>query len=73
MFLVGLRRHSADQLDLSYTADEAERERVYNALCEEEKQILTMDKKYRDKVKDIQLIRGMAAQAHEEHAKYLAR
>lgn len=67
------RRHAASYLDLSYTADEAERERVYNALCEEEKQILTMDKKYRDKVKDIQLIRGMAAQAHEEHAKYLAR
>ncbi|MDK1359836.1 TerC family protein [Arthrobacter sp. zg-Y1219] len=65
------RRHATSYLDLSYTADEAERERIYTALCEEEQQISTMDKKYRDKVKDIESIRAEVARAHEAHAKYI--
>ena len=52
------RRHANAYLDLSYTADEGERERIYAALCEEERQISQMDKKYRDKVKDIEDIRA---------------
>ena len=64
------RRHANDYLDLSYTSDESERERIYRALCGEEKQILQMDKKYRDKVKDIEEIRAEVARAHEEHARY---
>ncbi|GAA3294347.1 TerC family protein [Arthrobacter citreus] len=65
------RRHANAYLDLSYTSDEGERERIYAALCEEEKQIGTMDKKYRDKVKDIEDIRAEVARAHQEHAKYI--
>ncbi|WP_341393288.1 TerC family protein [Arthrobacter sp. G119Y2] len=65
------RRHANAYLDLSYTSDEGERERIYAALCEEERQISTMDKKYRDKVKDIEDIRAEVARAHEEHAKYI--
>ncbi|MET4058711.1 tellurite resistance protein TerC [Arthrobacter sp. UYP6] len=65
------RRHANAYLDLSYTSDEGERERIYTALCEEEQQIGTMDKKYRDKVKDIEDIRAEVARAHEEHAKYI--
>ena len=64
------RRHANDYLDLSYTSDESERERIYRALCDEEKQILQMDKKYRDKVKDIEDIRAEVARAHEEHTRY---
>ena len=65
------RRHANAYLDLSYTSDEAERERIYTALCEEEQQIGTMNKKYRDKVKDIDVIRAEVARAHEAHAKYI--
>ena len=65
------RRHANAYLDLTYTSDEGERERIYAALCEEEQQIGTMDKKYRDKVKDIEDIRAEVARAHQEHEKYI--
>jgi tellurite resistance protein TerC len=67
------RRHAESYLDLGYTADLAERERVYRALLEEERDILQMDKKYRDKVKDIEAIRAKVAEAHERHAEFTAR
>lgn len=65
------RRHANAYLDLSYTADDGERERIYTALCEEERQISQMDKKYRDKVKDIEDIRAEVARAHTAHEKYI--
>ena len=40
---------------------------------QEEAQILQMDKKYRDKAKDIDRIREQVAEAHRQHAEYLAR
>ncbi|MFD1214462.1 TerC/Alx family metal homeostasis membrane protein [Arthrobacter sp. GCM10027362] len=67
------RRHAEAYLDLSYTADPAERERVYNLLLEEEAQILQMEQKYRDKAKDVDKIREQVAEAHRQHAAYLAR
>ncbi|WP_146360896.1 TerC family protein [Arthrobacter yangruifuii] len=67
------RRHADAYLDLSYTADPAERERVYKALCDEEKDIMQMNLKYRDKVKDIKEIRETVARAHSEHERYLSR
>ncbi len=65
------RRHANAYLDLSYTSDEGERERIYVALCEEERQISGMDLKYRNKVKDIEEIRAEVARAHEAHANYI--
>ncbi|WP_369046269.1 TerC family protein [Sinomonas sp. P10A9] len=67
------RRHAESYLDLEYTADATERERVYRELLDEEKDILEMDKKYRDKVKDIDAIRAKVAEAHARHADFLAR
>ncbi|MCC3265542.1 TerC family protein [Arthrobacter gengyunqii] len=67
------RRHANAYLDLSYTSDEGERERIYTALCEEEQQISQMDRKYRDKVKDIEDIRAEVARAHEAHSKYISK
>jgi len=67
------RRHAEAYLDLSYTADPAERERVYNALLEEEAQILQMEQKYRDKAKDVDKIREQVAEAHRRHADFLSR
>ncbi|HET7414844.1 MAG TPA: TerC family protein [Arthrobacter sp.] len=62
------RRHAENYLDPDYTHDENERERVYQALVDEEKQIFSMDLKYRNKVKDIETIREQAREAHRQHA-----
>jgi tellurite resistance protein TerC len=67
------RRHAESYLDLSYTADPAERERIYNLLLEEEAQIEQMEQKYRDKAKDVDKIRDQVAEAHRQHAEFLAR
>jgi tellurite resistance protein TerC len=65
------RRHAENYLDLEYTADPAERERIYQVLLDEEAAIRAMDKKYRDKAKDVDAIRAKVAQAHARHAEYL--
>jgi tellurite resistance protein TerC len=65
------RRHAESYLDLEYTADPAERERIYQILLDEEDAIRAMDKKYRDKAKDVDAIRAKVAQAHARHAEYL--
>ncbi|WP_313810907.1 TerC family protein [Glutamicibacter sp.] len=66
-----VRRHAKNYLDLSYTTDAAEREHVYSLLLAEEAYVNTMDKKYRDKVKDIEEIRAEVAHAHQEHDEFL--
>lgn len=67
------RRHANSYMDLSYTADLAERERVYTALMLEEKQLTEMDKKYLDKVKDVDQIRSEVNEAHRQHDEFLNR
>jgi tellurite resistance protein TerC len=67
------RRHAANYLDLEYTADASERERIYRLLTDEESQILAMEPKYRNKAKDIDKIRALVAEAHRQHEEYLAR
>jgi tellurite resistance protein TerC len=64
------RRHAVSYIDLSYTADQAERERIYRLLVEEERQIEQMEPKYRNKVKDVDKIREQVAEAHRQHAEY---
>jgi tellurite resistance protein TerC len=65
------RRHAQSYLDLEYTADPEERERIYQNLVDEEVAISSMDKKYRDKAKDVEAIRAKVAEAHARHAEYL--
>jgi tellurite resistance protein TerC len=67
------RRHAVSYLDLEYTADASERERIYRLLTDEESQILAMEPKYRNKAKDIDKIRALVAEAHRQHEEYLAR
>lgn len=67
------RRHAASYLDLDYTADPVERERIYRLLTREEAQILEMDPKYRDKANDVDRIRGQLTEAHRQHKEYLDR
>lgn len=66
-----LRRHASSYTDLTYTADEHERERIYRALVEEEAYVKTMEKKYRDKAKDVDKIREEVKEAHRQHDEYL--
>ncbi len=61
------RRHAVDFMDLGYTADPAERERVYRLLTAEEAQIHAMELKYRNKAKDVEKIRALVAEAHRQH------
>ncbi|MET4002900.1 MULTISPECIES: TerC family protein [Arthrobacter] len=65
------RRHADNYLDLDYTADSAERERVYSMLMVEEKTISTMEPKYRDKHKDSEEILMQIAQAQQTHRDHL--
>ncbi|MGW6172566.1 TerC family protein [Arthrobacter sp. NPDC055138] len=64
------RRHALNYLDLSYTADTAERERIYGLLVNEERQIEQMEPKYRNKAKDVDKIREQVAEAHRQHAEF---
>ncbi|GER23399.1 tellurium resistance protein [Zafaria cholistanensis] len=66
------RRHAESYLDLTYTSDPGERERIYQLLLNEEQHILTMDRKYREKAKDVDKIREKVAAAHEAHKSYLS-
>ena len=67
------RRHAESYLDLDYTADRGERERVYTMLMEEETSIQTMEPKYRDKHKDSEEILEQILKAHQEHKDFLDR
>ncbi|UYQ76749.1 TerC/Alx family metal homeostasis membrane protein [Glutamicibacter sp. JL.03c] len=66
-----LRRHASSYNDLTYTADAGERERIYRALVAEEELVKTMEKKYRDKAKDVDKIREEVKEAHRQHDEYL--
>ena len=44
---------------------------AYTELLEEESYVKTMEKKYRDKVKDIDKIRDEIIEAHRQHDEYL--
>jgi len=65
------RRHAESYLDLEYTSDPAERERVYSMLMVEGKTIETMEPKYRDKHKDSEEILEQIEKAHQHHKDYL--
>ena len=65
------RRHAESYLDLDYTADKGERERVYAMLMVEEKTISTMEPKYRDKHKDSDEILEQIEAAHRAHKDHL--
>lgn len=61
------RRHAENYLDLGYTEDPGERERIYRLLLEEEQGIEAMEPKYRNKAKNIEAIRAQVAEVHARH------
>ncbi|GAA1355935.1 TerC/Alx family metal homeostasis membrane protein [Arthrobacter rhombi] len=61
------RRHAKNYLDLGYTEDPGERERIYRLLLEEEQGIEAMEPKYRNKAKNVEAIRAQVAEVHARH------
>ncbi len=62
------RRHVREYLDLDYTTDTAERERIYTKLVEEADQIRSLGPKYRAMVRDEPELMKQVEQARERHA-----
>lgn len=71
--IAGARRHATSYLDLDYTADKAERERIYNELLEEEGQIKALGPKYRQMARDEDELMDLVRRAHSEHDDFLSR
>lgn len=69
----GARHHATNYVDLEYTADSAERERVYAKLLEEERQLTQADPKFRQMIDEELDLAPLIERAHREHEAFLAR
>jgi tellurite resistance protein TerC len=63
----GARRHATAYLDLEYTTDQAERNRVFAMLVEEEDAIRKLQPKYLQWVRNEAELMALLRRAHEEH------
>ena len=61
------RRHASAYLDSEYTADPAERERIFRALLAERDQIIALGPKYRQKVRDEPALMALLEHAQASH------
>ncbi|WP_182113785.1 MULTISPECIES: TerC family protein [unclassified Actinotalea] len=61
------QRHATEYLDLEYTADPAERERIYAELLEEEAELKRMAADHSSVTKGQDELRELIARAHAEH------
>ena len=61
------RRHATAYLNAKYTADQAERERIFNKLVEEERQIRSLPDKERVRIRDEEKLLGLLQDAHALH------
>ncbi|MBC2642697.1 MULTISPECIES: TerC family protein [unclassified Rhodococcus (in: high G+C Gram-positive bacteria)] len=67
----GARRHAINYLDLDYTADLAERERMYDKLLGEEAQLKKLDPKFKKIIREETTLMDLIRRAHEEHDAFL--
>ncbi len=65
------RRHAVSYLELEYTSDPTERERVYTMLMDEEKAIAEMEPKLRTKHPESEEILEQIQEAHQAHRDHL--
>ncbi|MBM9466159.1 TerC family protein [Nakamurella leprariae] len=70
--IANLRRHTHEYLDLEYTADLAERERVFRRMQIETDQLHSMDAKYHVLVKDEPGLEQQIAEARRRHDEAVA-
>jgi len=71
--IVNARRHAASYLDSEYTADPAERERIFALLLTERDQIVALGPKYRQKVRDEPALMALLERARDSHDSAVAR
>ncbi|MDT2007304.1 TerC family protein [Rhodococcus opacus] len=69
--IAGARRHAINYLDLDYTADLAERERMYDNLINEEQQLKKLDPKFKKMVREETVLMDLIKRAHGEHDAFL--
>ncbi|BAH53738.1 TerC family protein [Rhodococcus opacus] len=69
--IAGARRHAVNYLDLDYTADLSERERMYDRLINEEQQIKKLDPKFKKIIREETALMDLIRRAHEEHDAFL--
>jgi tellurite resistance protein TerC len=71
--IAGARRHANNYIDLEYTTDQAERNRVFAMLVAEEDAIRKLQPKYRQWVRNEDELMALLKRAHDEHDASLAR
>jgi tellurite resistance protein TerC len=70
--VVNVRRYADEYLDLSYTTDPAERQRVYDGMVTAEKAVAALPAKYRAMIKQPEQLRQKLGRAHGEHEQYFS-
>ena len=71
--IANARRHAAAYLDAEYTADPAERERIYRALLDERDQIVALGAEYRQMARDEAALMDLLERALASHQAAVAR
>ena len=71
--IANARRHATSYLDLEYTADPAERERIFRLLLAERDQIVALGPKYRQQVRDEPALMALLERARGSHDAAVAR
>jgi tellurite resistance protein TerC len=65
----GARRHAVEYLDLNYETDMNERDKIFSAMCREEKQIRKLPEKYKRLIRNETEFMDLLRKAHNEHDK----
>ena len=65
--IANARRHATAYLDMEYTADPAERERVFRMLLDERDQIVALGPRYKQKVRDEPELMALLTRASDSH------
>jgi tellurite resistance protein TerC len=65
--VAGARRHATEYLDLNYCADQAEREKIFARLLDEEKQIKALAPKHRARIRREEELMDLLRAAHAAH------
>ena len=73
MAIANARRHATRYLDLEYTADPAERERIFRLLLDERDQIIKLGPKYRQMVRNEKELMDLLKRARASHDAAVAR
>ena len=71
--IANARRHATAYLDAEYTADPAERERIFRLLLGERDEIVALGPKYRQKVRDEPALMALLERARVSHDAAVAR